>query len=182
MLKSVSILGAAAVALLPLAGASAQVAARPQPIAERMDSATKIFVKTARIAGAFEVESSQVALKRSRNPNIRAFAERMVADHTKLGERLDEVARRENMDVSEPTNTDKMVKKHDQLLATLRTADDNQFDRVYLQLQTAAHTEALQLFAAFAKRGDNEALKIYAQETLPVLLEHRKHLDGMIAS
>jgi putative membrane protein len=182
MSKPALILCVAALAVTPLAHAFAQIGARPQLAAERMDSATKIFVKSARIGSDFEVDSSKLALRRSQNPDIRAFAERMVTDHTKMGEQLDAIARRENVVIPDPTSSDKLIKKHQQFLATLRGADDRQFDRLYVQNQIAALNETAELFAHYARKGDNEALKIFAQETLPVLLEHRKHLDGMRVS
>src|SRR5438132_1147333 len=41
------------------------------------------FVQKASEAGMFEVKSSQLALKLSKNPEVRAFAQAMIRDHEK---------------------------------------------------------------------------------------------------
>ena len=46
-------------------------------------------------------------------------------------------------------------------------------------MQQSAHDEAVKLFSKYSKNGDNAALKSFAQETLPTLQDHKKHINGM---
>ena len=46
-------------------------------------------------------------------------------------------------------------------------------DKPYAVMQKAAHADAVSLFEAYAKDGDNAALKSFASETLPTLKMHR---------
>ena len=48
----------------------------------------KMFVEKAAVGGMFEVKSSQLAQQMATNPNVKAFAGRMVADHTKANQEL----------------------------------------------------------------------------------------------
>ena len=53
------------------------------------------FVDKAAIAGKAEVQASQLALRQAQSPDVRAFAQRMVADHGKANARLNEIAARQ---------------------------------------------------------------------------------------
>jgi predicted outer membrane protein len=60
-----------------LVTARAEIGAKLQRTAQKVDLETKNFVKNARIGGTFEVETSRLALDKTQNPELRAFAERM---------------------------------------------------------------------------------------------------------
>jgi putative membrane protein len=182
MYKPALALCVAAMALTPLAPASAEMGAKPQHTAQKVDGETKKFVKNARIGGAFEIASSKLALEKTQNPDIRAFAERMVSDHTKADEQLNQTVSNENVMVDQPSSADKLDKKHQGLLDKLRAANGTQFDRLYVQMQQQAHNEAVKLFSKYSKGGDNAALKNFAAETLPTLEDHQKHINGMNVS
>jgi predicted outer membrane protein len=61
-----------------LAAMAAPVAA--QPVAPPLD--TQSFRMMASMSDGFEIESSRLALERSRNPRVLAFARRMIQDHS----------------------------------------------------------------------------------------------------
>lgn len=63
--------------------AIAQVAV---PVAPPMDAAT--FRQMAMMSDAAEIASSQLALDRSRNPRVRAYAEQMIQDHSVTSQAL----------------------------------------------------------------------------------------------
>ena len=183
MYRPALVLCIAALAMAPMQPTRAEVGAKVQRMAAmKVDAETKNFVKNARIGGNFEVASSKLALDKTQNPDIRAFAERMVTDHTKAGGQLDQTVSGENIMVEEPSGADKLDKKHQGMLDKLRGANANQFDRIYVQMQQSAHDEAVKLFGKYSKDGDNAALKSFAQETLPTLQDHKKHINGMNVS
>lgn len=130
------------------------------------------FVETAAIAGLFEIETSKLALARTQEPQIRAFAEMMVADHTRIAASLKRAASDANGEITLPTALDA---EHEAMVKTLRAASGRDFDALYVQMQTAAHQQAVGLFGAFAKDGDQTALKAFAADTLPVLQRHLEH-------
>lgn len=128
------------------------------------------FVRHAAIGGLFEVQSSQLALERSENADVRRTAERMIADHRDANERLKRIAQSKGLEV--PTELDE---KHKQRLDRLRNAEQN-FDRAYLQAQRQAHSEAIALFEAGSQL-DDEQLAGFARQTLPTLREHLQHIE-----
>ena len=61
---------------------------------------------------------------------------------------------------------------HQKMLDDLKAKSGKDFDTSYDQTQVKAHQEAVALFEAYAKSGDNSELKTWAAETLPHLKEH----------
>jgi putative membrane protein len=62
--------------------------------------------------------------------------------------------------------------EHKQMLEKLRGESGADFSKDYNQMQLAGHKEAVALFEAYGKSGDNKALKSWAAKTLPHLQEH----------
>jgi putative membrane protein len=170
----------AALAMTPLQPVFAQKAQTEQS-SKKVDSETKNFVKNARIGGAFEVQSSKLALQKSQDADIRSFAERMVTDHTQAGEKLEQTVSGQGISIDQPS-AGALDKKHQGMLDKLNSANGAQFDRLYIRMQQDAHKEAVTLFSKYAKSGDNDALKSFAQETLPTLQDHQKHVTQMNVS
>jgi putative membrane protein len=62
--------------------------------------------------------------------------------------------------------------EHQKILDELTAKDGKEFDRQYDQVQLTAHREAVSLFDAYSKNGENVDLKRWAATTLPHLKEH----------
>ena len=52
-----------------------------------------------------------------------------------------------------------------------------EFESAYRDAQVKGHDEAIRLFERASKEADDADLKYLANRLLPVLREHRKHLD-----
>ncbi|MDQ8029135.1 MAG: DUF4142 domain-containing protein [Brevundimonas sp.] len=132
------------------------------------------FVSNAAIGGLYEVEAGRIAAQRSTNPRIKAFGEQMVADHGKAGDELKPIATAANLAV--PTALDQ---RHQGLIDNLRGATLQDFDRVYLQQQEAAHNETVALLESYGRMGDHQPLKDWAAKTLPVVRHHQQMVDQL---
>ena len=92
-MKNYAVLGALTAVLVAPAAMAQQAQARggtavvvaPAP-AVPLTSAT--FRQMAMVSDAFEIESSRLALTRSRSPRIRRFAQHMIVDHTATSQAL----------------------------------------------------------------------------------------------
>jgi putative membrane protein len=132
------------------------------------------FVTNAAIGGMYEVQAGQIAAERSGNAAIKDLGRKMVADHGKAGEELKPIAAGLNLPV--PTALDQ---RHQGLIDNLRGATNEDFDRVYLQQQEAAHNETAMLLGDYGRIGGNEALKGWAAKTLPVVQMHQHMVDAL---
>lgn len=61
----------------------------------------QLFAQAAMESNSFEVQSSQLALERSENEEVRNFAQRMIDEHTAAGERLSTVAQGMGLDLTQ---------------------------------------------------------------------------------
>jgi putative membrane protein len=152
------------------AGKPAQTASMP--------SATdaKGYVEKAAIGDMFEVQSSEVALQKTKDTSLRKFAEHMVNDHSRLSHKLKDTLKSANVAVTPPAKLDQA---HEEKLAQLRSASGDQFDRAYREMQLEGHKEALKLHTDYSKSGDNEALKRFASETAPVVQQHLNEIQAL---
>jgi putative membrane protein len=65
---------------------------RPQPQQAGVDTAGRKFLNDAALGGMTEVEAGQLALRKAQQSDVKAFAERMVKDHSKANEELKQIA------------------------------------------------------------------------------------------
>ena len=93
----------------------------------------------------------------------------MVHDHTQTTEQLKHLVGGGKVKAQLPAELDD---EHKQMLDKLRGESGGDFSKDYNQMQLAGHKEAVALFEAYAKTGDNAALKSWAAKTLPHLQEH----------
>jgi putative membrane protein len=134
------------------------------------------FVTKASIAGRFEIESSKLALTKSSNPDVKAFAQQMIDDHTQASQDLAVAAK-----PSGAQPADALDDKHQKKLDKLNDLSGKKFDKEYISCQTKAHKKAVSLFSDYAKSGDDASLKDFASKTLPTLQGHLDHVKKLKA-
>ncbi len=133
------------------------------------------FVTKAAVAGLFEIKTSELAIKTSKNVNVIAFARKMVADHTKAAAKLKAIVAKDKTLTAPEKLNDDLQKKYDDLAT--KTGDD--FDKAYIDAQKSAHSDAVSLFDNYSKNGTDAALKTFATDTLPTLQTHKDMIDKM---
>ncbi|WOH48230.1 DUF4142 domain-containing protein [Bradyrhizobium sp. sBnM-33] len=142
---------------------------------QNQSTSTQRFVEKAAISDMFEIQSSQLAMEKSNNNEIKQFARMMVNDHTKASEELKSIAQKVQ-GVQLPT---KMDADHQSKLDQLRSAAAAQFDQRYRSDQIQGHEAAVSLFDQYAKTGENAELKSWAQKTLQQLRTHLQHAQAL---
>lgn len=133
------------------------------------------FVTKASIAGKFEIETSKLALEKSKDADVKGFAQQMIDDHTKADKEMKATIKEAKLSVKPAESLDE---KHQKKLDELKKETDN-FDKEYLKIQESAHDEAVSLFSDYAKDGDNASLKAFADKTLPTLKSHKEHVEKL---
>ena len=129
------------------------------------------FVKQAAVGGEFEIRSSKLALKQSSSEDLKRIAQKLIDDHTKAGKELKTAVKDANVKAKIP---EKLDQKHQALMDDLKKAKGGDFDKVYVDQQLSAHSDAVALFSGYAQGGDNDKLKSFAEATLPTLQEHQQ--------
>ena len=116
-----------------------------------------------------EVELGKIAARQAANADVKAFASRMVTDHTKANDEMMALAKKKSITV--PSQVPPMHKTDIDRLSKMTGAS---FDRAYIEGMVADHEKTVALFQTEAKSGADADIKAWAAKTLPALQEHLK--------
>lgn len=162
-----TLLSAAALTASVLAvPAAASLPTPPQAAATREAQA---YLFHAGAGDVFEITSSMLAIQKSQNPNVRAFATMLIDHHTRTTNQSLAAARQGGV-MPPPPELSPMQK--DMIGQLHGAAPGAAFDRLYLQQQVPAHQQALQINAGYAQGGDNPVLRQNAASAVPIIQSH----------
>lgn len=139
----------------------------PAGQAKALDRSDRRFVTKAAEGGLAEVAMGQMAAQRAAHPQVKAYAERMVADHGKANDELKTLAGAKGLAL--PTALDGKHKRHGDKLGKMQGAD---FDKAYMKHMVEDHEDTVKDFEKAAKGADDAAVKAFAAKQLPALKEH----------
>jgi putative membrane protein len=126
------------------------------------------FVQASASSDQFEILAAETALTQSTDPEVRAFATRMLQDHRQLGQAVRDAAMRSGLKAPEGA----MSADQGQLLGALQGISGREFDTLYLRQQMLAHRSALAVAQLYAKSGDDANLRQLATSVLPLISSH----------
>ena len=129
------------------------------------------YISNAAMGDMYEIQAADMALERTENAQVRELAQMIKTDHTAASERLRAAAQAAGETL--PTELDE---RRQGMLDNLRAASSaEEFDRVYIAQQVAAHEEALALHRGFADNDENAALAQHAQSVIePIEMHHQR--------
>lgn len=148
----------------------------PPPAADPMSPLSAPgFAAMAGSSDLFEIESSRLALERSRNPAVRSFAQMMIDHHTRTTQDMMAAAQRAGLNLPPPT----MLPPQAAALERVRSAGMSDFDATYKREQIAGHEQALMLHQNYASGGDLPAFRDVATRTVPIIQQHLSQAQGL---
>ena len=127
------------------------------------------YAPSAAMGDMYEIQAADIALERAKRADVKALASMIKTDHTAVSTALKTAVTAAAPDIVLPTELDQRRKG---LLDNLRTAGVNDFDKVYIDQQVAAHEEAVTLNRGFADNSDAPALAAHARTVLPKIEAH----------
>lgn len=154
-------------ALCPLVQAQDASQHMDNGASKMMKSADTRFAIKAAQGGMAEVKMGQLAADKAGSPDVKAFGQQMVDDHTKANDQLKSIAKDEGMALPGDVNQKQQV-MYDQL-SKLSGAD---FDKQYVKSMVMDHQEDVKDFQKEADSGKDEKIKSFASQTLPTLQQH----------
>ena len=163
---------------LAFAAVSAPVAAQmPPPSMEEAVRSAQPYLFKAGEGDVFEITSSQIALMRSRNPQVRAFATMLIDHHSRTTNSALAAAKAAGVMPPPPVLTPENRIRIDALYA----APAADFDRTYISQQVPSHQSALALNSGYASGGDMPQLRANAKAAVPIITSHLARARAMQA-
>jgi putative membrane protein len=125
------------------------------------------FLKEANQGSRDEIDLAQIALKKSQDPDVRDFAQRMVDDHTKLLEDMKPFDMQAGLSI--PEHDDATT---DAVKAKLEVLSGKAFDKAYMKDMVEDHHKDLQQFIAEEKSTGYPDFKNAVQKGETVVKSH----------
>jgi len=136
-------------------------------------------------ADTIDVDAGKMAMKKTKNAEVKKFAQQMVTDHTAVNKQAAALAKKlgvtpENNDISKS-----LMKGADENMAALKKLKGNAFDREYVNHEVAYHEAVLETIdKTLIPNAKNEELKALIEKVRPAIqahLEHAKHIQSSMS-
>ena len=136
------------------------------------------FAKKAGAGGLAEVQMGKLGAQKATSAEVKAFAQKMVTDHTKANKELTTLAAAKKLEV--PTETDMMHKGMTEKFEHQKA--DADFDHDFMQQMVRDHEKTVELFKTAASDNSlDPEVSALAKKTLPTLQEHLKEAQTLEA-
>jgi putative membrane protein len=143
------------------------VAFAQAPEQQTLSPVDKKFATEASQGNLAEVQLGEIALQKSQNADVKAFAQKMIDHHSQANNDLAQVLQPENVPLAtEPNAKQKKTKER------LSALSDAAFDREFAKVMVKDHQDVLKKYQAQAKKTKHTGLNTYIQKTIPVVASH----------
>ena len=137
----------------------------------------KKFVQEALEGGTAEVQLGQLALQKGNSDDVKQFGQRMVDDHTRLGDQMRQIAQKER--ITPPAG---ISMKDKALAARLKSLSGHSFDKAYIEAMVRDHRADLMAFKKEASTGTDSSLKDAASRGSEVISNHLHMIEDIAKS
>ena len=148
-------------------GSWAVLAHQDDAAQSKADIADAHFAKAAAQGGMAEIQRGKLAADRGSNSVVKAFGERMVAQHGAAGDQLKVAAQQANIALPSTVSS-----KDQQIYDRLARLNGSDFDRAYADDMVRDHEQDLNEFQNEANNGKNSSIRAFAAQTVPMIQEH----------
>lgn len=141
-----------------------------------IDEAGATFLRKAAVGGIMEVEAAKIAAKNAKSTEVKDFAAKMLADHTKANSELKALA------LSKKVITPDALPAEDQMhLDAMKKMTGAAFDQHYMEMMVTDHEKTVALFKTGMENRD-QTVKEWAGNTLKVIESHDEMAKKIVAN
>jgi len=127
------------------------------------------FLGSAVQDGRAEIQSCQLALHKSSDPSVQAFAKRMITDHKSLDAKIESLAKRKGYSLPSGISIAQEATQ-----AALKPLTGHAFDKVFMEHNVSDHKDDVKQFSEEAQHASDPDVRALAATATPVLREHLK--------
>lgn len=128
------------------------------------------------IANTVDVNNGKLAVKKTKNPEVKAFAETMIRDHSAVNEQAIALAKKLGV-TPEKSETSKSLKAGgEKTLVTLKGLDGVAFDVAYVDNEVGYHEAVIGVIdETLIPNTKNAELKALLESSRPAFVAHLEH-------
>lgn len=143
--------------------------------ARKLQRADRGLLRDIAQANLAEVATGKLALEKSRNAEVRKFAQTMVDDHSAALQDVEHLARIKAMQLPQEPDL-----KHKATMKAMQALDGERFDKLYIsQAGVGDHRKTRELLQKTQAKAKDADLKALAEKMLPVVERHLAHAEQM---
>ena len=136
-------------------------------------------------ANQVDIDAGKLAESKSNSKDVKAFAQRMVTDHTGVNKSATELVTRLHVTPESSATSQSLQQGGDQNLANLKGLSGTAFDKAYIDHEVAYHQAVLDAvdntLIPSAQNADLKALLVKVRPAFVAHLEHAKQLQASLA-
>jgi putative membrane protein len=133
-------------------------------------------------AGQLDIEAGKQALKKSKNKDVRAFADQMVKDHTAVNKQALALVKKLKVTPQDNPTSQALTKQAAAKRAELAKLNGAAFDKAYVDNEVAYHkTVNNALETQLIPSAQNAELKSLLQTGLKIFQGHEQHAEHVAA-
>jgi putative membrane protein len=131
------------------------------------------FILTAASSGFHEVQIAKVGVSRATSPEVKAYSQNILDDHTLSNAEVEALARLKGIALPDPTKTDVSTMK-------LSSISGMEFDRALVRELIEGHVRDLTAFETEDRSaGSDSDLRSFAHSMLPKLRDHLEQAKSL---
>ena len=134
-------------------------------------------------AGVIDIKNAELALQKSQNKDVRAFADNMVSDHKAVNDKALALVKKLNVTPEDNATSQALTKQADTERASLAKLSGPAFDKAYADNEVAYHkTVDGALQSTLIPSASNAELKDLLSTGLKIFQGHEQHAEHVAAS
>jgi putative membrane protein len=126
------------------------------------------FVRDAAKGGLMEVQMGQSAKDHASNPEVKAYGERLVKDHTEANKKLSEMAAQKGITLAKEMDRDE-ANKGAKMAMDFEGKQGADFDKAFIKHAIKDHKKDISKFEKASRDAEDSDIKSFASMTLPKL-------------
>ncbi|WP_102126997.1 DUF4142 domain-containing protein [Deinococcus planocerae] len=160
-----------------LAGGAQGQPVGPVTTAQVSNDTDVLFMEVASMSNLTEITTSQLALQKSTNQNVRAYAQQMITEHTRAQAELRALANAKGVRIADKPGADQRL-----LYNRLTTLSGAAFDAAYKNVQVNGHQMTLDLIETYRPLSKDQQVGAYAAKIQPAVARHLEEAKALPGS
>jgi putative membrane protein len=136
-------------------------------------------------ANTVDIDAGKLAESKSSNADVKAFAQRMITDHTGVNKSAVDLVTKLKVTPQDNPTSQSLKAGGDQNLANLKGLSGAAFDKAYIDHEVAYHEQVLdavdKTLIPSAKNEELKALLVKVRPAFVAHLDHAKMIQGQLA-
>ncbi|MBK5212284.1 MAG: DUF4142 domain-containing protein [Flavobacteriaceae bacterium] len=136
------------------------------------------IAKVAVVANQIDVDYAKLAIDRSKNPDVREFANTMIADHSAIIKQAVALVTKLGVVPQDNAMSKSLLQQADETTKKLKAAKGKAFDKAYIDNEVAYHKAVIgAVKTVLIPQSQNAELKALLETAMPILETHLHHAE-----